>query len=745
LSQPTTKSLQAVTGSVQPATGSGFAREGIAIFLVALVVRLVHIWQIRRAPFFTVLLGDSRAYDEWAQRIAAGDWIGREVFYQAPLYPYFLGTLYAVAGRHLLLVRVLQAVLGSGACVLLGLAARRLFSTRAGLAAGLILAIYAPAIFFDGLIQKAVLDVFFVCLALWLIARIATVRLKADTIGIGTPRRAKHRQRIGSVRLQPGLNWLSLGLAIGGLSLTRENAIVFTMVIALWAVWRTPGGAAAFLAGVAIVILPVALRNSLVGGGIYVTTSQFGPNFYIGNNPQSDGSYQSLRFGRGAPEYERQDAAEVAERALGRKLTPAEVSGYWTDRALDFISSNPAAWLKLVVRKAALLVNATEMLDTESQESHAEWSMPLRVASIVGHFGVLVPSAVLGMILTWPSRSRLAVVYAMLAAYASSVVLFFVFARYRYPLVPFLVLFAAAAVTWGGGAGVTGWAGAARRRRTLGTLAALAAVAVLSNWPLVSTTMNRAVTEQNLGAALQSDGRPDEAIGHYRRAIELQPDYAPAYNNLASALRARGQLRDAVTTFRHALSLRPDYPEAHYNLANALLDEGRPDEASEHFQVALRSMPASADVHNNLGIALAAKGKLSEAVVEFRQALEIDQDSVKAHRNLGDALMTLGSRLDGLNHLRRAAQLAPTDAAIQYDLGSALLEAGHLDEAVAALRAALRLEPSSVEAHNNLGIALASQGKLEEAAAEFQQAVKLKPDFIDAQRNLALALKAKRQ
>src|SRR5207247_139984 len=204
----------------------GCGGPAVAIFAVALAVRLVHLWQIRRAPFFTVLLGDSRAYDEWAQRLAGGDWIGHEVFYQAPLYPYFLGLLYAIGGRHLLLVRVVQAFVGSAACVLLSLAARRLFSVRAGLAAGL--------------------------------------------------------------------------------SLTRENAIVFTAVIAVWSFWHSRRAAAAFLAGVAIVIVPVAIRNSTVGGGFYVTTSQFGPNFYIGNNPQSDGSYQPLRFGRGAPEDERE-------------------------------------------------------------------------------------------------------------------------------------------------------------------------------------------------------------------------------------------------------------------------------------------------------------------------------------------------------------------------------------------------------------------------------------------------------
>ena len=73
-------------------------------------MRLVHVWQMRRSPFFTVLMGDSRGYDEWARRIAGGEWIGRDVFYQAPLYPYMLGVIYAIAGRHLLLVRLVQAV-----------------------------------------------------------------------------------------------------------------------------------------------------------------------------------------------------------------------------------------------------------------------------------------------------------------------------------------------------------------------------------------------------------------------------------------------------------------------------------------------------------------------------------------------------------------------------------------------------------------------------------------------------------
>ena len=155
----------------EPARPAWYA---LAIFGVALFVRLVHVWQIRQSPFFSLLMGDSRGYDEWARRIAGGEWLGHDVFYQAPLYPYLLGVIYTIAGPQLLVVRVVQALIGSASCALLALAAARLFpqsGRKAGIAAGLILALYAPAIFFDGLLQKSVLDVFFVCLALWLISR----------------------------------------------------------------------------------------------------------------------------------------------------------------------------------------------------------------------------------------------------------------------------------------------------------------------------------------------------------------------------------------------------------------------------------------------------------------------------------------------------------------------------------------------------------------------------------------------
>ncbi|HTM31830.1 MAG TPA: glycosyltransferase family 39 protein, partial [Vicinamibacterales bacterium] len=230
------------------------------VFGVALAARLAHLWAIRGTPFFDVLMGDARGYDAWATRLASGDWIGTDVFYQAPLYPYFLGGLYAIAGRDLLVVRIVQALVGAASAVLLAQAGERLFSRRVGWIAGLGLALYAPAIFFDVLLQKTVLDVFFMCLTLWI-----SSRLIADS-----PR--------------PGL-WVALGAALGALSLTRENALALVVVAITWAMSESGKHEGheghedhegktvlrvlrvlpvALLAGLALVLLPVVARNYAV-------------------------------------------------------------------------------------------------------------------------------------------------------------------------------------------------------------------------------------------------------------------------------------------------------------------------------------------------------------------------------------------------------------------------------------------------------------------------------------------------
>ena len=698
-------------------------QAALLIFAVALAVRLIHLWYMNASPFATVLLGDARAYDTWARELAAGNWVGREVFYQAPLYPYLLGAVYAVVGHDLGIARGVQALIGAGACVMIAAAGARLFGLRIGLAAGLILAFYAPAIFLGALLQKSVVDLFLVCSTLYLVAELID-------------------------RRRSNAHWFALGVSVGALSLTRENALVLTLVLFAWALtsvrtlharlriaWRAP---AAYALGVALLLVPVAARNMAVGGGFYLTTSQFGPNFYIGNNPAATGSYRGLREGREDPTFERADATELAQANTGRTLSPSEVSRFWRARAWAYITSEPLEWLTLLGRKARLLVSATEMIDTEAQESHADYSPLLRLLARFGHFGVLLPLAALGVLATWPQRARLRIVYILAIAYAATLLVFYVVARYRYPLIPFAVLFAAA-----GAAALPSLIRSASRQRQAVAAAMVTILAALTMWPVLDADVMRAVTETNLGAALQAQGRLADAAHHYERATVIRPDYFPAHNNLGVVRRAEGNLDQAVAAYRRVLQIRPNDPNAQHNLATALLEQGNAREAARYFAASRGAVVDSAAAHNNFGVSLLASGRVEEAIAEFRAALALEPQSVIALRNVGDALARARRYPESVDHLRRRAALAPNDPAAHYDLGNVLLEARQPAAAADAFRLALALAPASAQAHNRLAIALAAQGQMEAAIAHFREAIRLQPDFEEARRYLSIALEGR--
>jgi len=721
-------------GNSRSASSRSFGRTALLIFSAALVIRLLHVWSIRDSPFSHLLLGDARVYDAWARQIAGGDLVGHDVFYQAPLYAYSLGALYSIHDG-LIWIRTCQAIVGAASCVLLGYAAYRLFGKAAGLAAGLMMAIYAPAVFFDALVQKSVLDVFFVCMVLALLSG-----------PVADPQRVDN-----------GWRWLAVGLALGSLGLTRENALAFVPVVVCWILLRPAKASrsiAGLLAGVAIVLLPVGVRNLMTGGEFHLTTVQSGPNFFIGNHAHADGMYMPLRAGRGSPEYERADAIALASQAAGRALSAGEVSSYWTMRAWEYIRANPTDWLRLEARKLWLISNATEIIDTESQESYEDYSLPLRVLAKVAHFGVLVPLACAGVWCTWNERRRLWLFYAMIAAYTLSVLAFYVVARYRLPLVPLLMLFAAAAIarlrtvrlkpdTTGDKVDAARWGRLSARQLT--GVAAVGALAIVCNRPALSADLLRAITYHNVGTAWQEAGRADDAAAAFSRALSLEPDYAAAHNGLGSVLRQQGRASEAIQHLEEAVRLGPDVDEASFNLANALSDAGRTADAIGRYEDLLRRRPDAVDAHANVAIALMRAGRIDDAVEHFRAAAALAPDSAQTQYNLGHALVTRGDLDGGVDQLSRAVAIDPANPAARYELGAAYVAQRRFDLAVEQFREVIRLSPQSGEAHNDLGIALGSLGALDEAIEEFRRALEIDPGSSEARANLqsAIALRQK--
>jgi hypothetical protein len=115
--------------------------------------------------------------------------------------------------------------------------------------------------------------------------------------------------------------------------------------------------------------------------------------------------------------------------------------------------------------------------------------------------------------------------------------------------------------------------------------------------------------------------------------VELRPGYAEAYNNLGIALASREKLNEAVACYRQALVLKPDYAEAHYNLGKVLPDQGKLEEAVACYRRALELKPDYAEAHLNLGNVFTLQRKLDEAVACFGRALELKPDYADAHLN----------------------------------------------------------------------------------------------------------------
>ena len=317
----------------------------------------------------------------------------------------------------------------------------------------------------------------------------------------------------------------------------------------------------------------------------------------------------------------------------------------------------------------------------------------------------------------------------MTLAYAASVVMFYVFARYRYPLVPLLMIFAAAGVA-------LRRRHRARRSRVSDAQGALAAVAIARRVRQLADPLDDADARHHRdqprrrASGAEPARRGDRALPSARS--RCSPDYAPAYNNLAWRC-VRGPAGRGDRPVPAGARLRPDYPQAHYNLANALLERGRPGEAAEHFRIALQTIRGSADVHNNLGIALAGQGELAEAIAEFRAAVQLEPS--RRSRAATSPTRWRARQYDERRSIScaRAARLDPTGARALRPRQRAPRGRSDRKRSPRSGRAPARARRR--EAHNNLGIALGSRGGWTRPWTHFERALALKPDFADARVN----------
>lgn len=152
----------------------------------------------------------------------------------------------------------------------------------------------------------------------------------------------------------------------------------------------------------------------------------------------------------------------------------------------------------------------------------------------------------------------------------------------------------------------------------------------------VPTAARRAFRQ---GLRLKGQGRADEALASFTRAVELFPEYFQALEERGGLRAARRQLTEAASDFERALKLNPRSEAALRGAGYCKLEARQFAQAAEFFERAVAVGPLNAGTHLLLGVANLELGRREEARASLRRALEIDpKGALRAHVHLANLL-----------------------------------------------------------------------------------------------------------
>ncbi|MCX7964516.1 MAG: glycosyltransferase family 39 protein [Candidatus Sumerlaea chitinivorans] len=557
------------------------AAHGLLVTLiVALLVRLIHWWNVRHFdPLYNRTLPetDMHTYWEWAKSLVAGDWLSRKqgVFYYGPLYPYFLALLFRVFGESYDVVHGIQALIGVIAPVAIWDVARRLWGRSEALVAGLLAALSGPILFYEQLLlMEGLLVAIHACLLwclvrgtleperAWRYAALAGVLSALACFGRG------NFLLVGAL-LIPGW-WVAIRLVASLASEGEHSAVMRSS-------WRA---ALAFAASFGSLLFLSLLRNRIIGGQWVLTTGNGPILLYIGNAPDSFGIFHYP------------DSFHALKERYGgdQSLVP------WSRELLAAILAEPLAFLRNLGRKAWMFFSGYDIADNSSYYLNERFSWVLRVNPITWEL-VLALGAV-GIWCTWRNWRRQFLVYLYAASFAVSIILVFVVGRYRLEfLLPMCLWAGAGLVELARDLATRSWGSFARG---VGLAVALT-VALQPRWsPAVrinsppTLKLVRWIRPNDyvmMARAMQLAGREEEAFALLGEGAAMHPWDPACARGYAAELRKRRRPAEAAEILRRYLSFFGNDLDAATEFAYALGEAGRIDEANRVVERILQLSP----------------------------------------------------------------------------------------------------------------------------------------------------------
>lgn len=519
----------------------------------------------------------------------------------SPLYPYLLAAVSAVTGNMELWMRILQAGFGAMTAVLAALAGRRMHSAGAGIIAGALTAIYAPLIYFDGLLLTESLLTLLVMLAVFFLLRAVDLHQRRD--------------------------WIFAALALGFAGMTRASVLLFLPVFLL--AWMfLPAlrekiqkvNVLLYTALVLLCLLPTTVHNATTEGVFLPVTASFGFNLYAGNNAKAEGQYTM-------PEPVDLDAdlggRAWAEQQTGRELNASELSAWWRDRALSWMGKHPVDAITLYLRKLILFFYPHEIdqLGMSLQFFVTRYGALPALPQAAFPVLFLFSAAGLGMLFRKapPISSWLPALFLLTFVLVTAV--FFISTRMRLPVMPLLFCYA-------GAAAMLLYEGI-RKRVDMRTYRVPVAATVLAGGLLLllqpAQPQDFSLEYIKLGKSAFGKGNYARAEEEFRHAVEERQS-AEGMTNLGNALAAQQRSDEAAAQYRAAIRKDSTYALAFFNFGNLWMQANKPQYAYGYWKKSLEHDPRLAAAHRNLGLLLFRAGRLQEAAQQLRAYLELERD-----------------------------------------------------------------------------------------------------------------------
>ncbi|MCH9031032.1 MAG: glycosyltransferase family 39 protein, partial [candidate division Zixibacteria bacterium] len=636
---------------------AGKERKQLAILLaLSALLRGLYLFFYSQEPIWGDLIVDSLFHLNWADSIAGGNIIGDEVYFRAPLYVYFLAVVRSIFGEALMSPRVLGSLMGVFSIALTYFITRRISAEstghRAALWAAGLQAIYPSFIYFEA----ELLTDFLFTLLLQLSLLCYLIYKERET------------QKFSA------LTGLCLGLA----ALTRPTALALAPLY-LFLIWRNTQSSSDGIKSVIIcavvtvmTIAPVTARNYYVGGELTLVASSGGVNFFIGNNDSANPVDAALPEPFGAS-WTISDMVGLAEMEMGAGLGPAQVSDFWRNKGLEWISENPTLFLTRYLGKLGLVFSNT-MFSNNRPLGEVFDNNPILRFSPIGFAAVLF-LAVWGMSLNRTRRRRAAPLIAIAICYSLILGFFFINERFRLPVI--VHLFPLAGL--GCGSLLTLFYSLAMKKnaheeRVSSRSALIRPIVKGALWAGLALIFSLAPLGQP-----QSSEKP--------RALYLEG------NGYLSA----GLYELAKTPFRQALAEDPSYPRAALNLGVAFYLEGNSDSAEFYFKQELSYHPQNPEAHTNLASLKLNLGDIFSADSFSREALRIRPYDMTTFRVRLATLRGLGMNDSAGMLLMSGEVLFANDIRYWYERGIYSLDLGDPDLAKLSFKRAVDIGFESSE------------------------------------------------